>query len=113
AGITYALIEQADKASSRFVKAGDRVEDAQVVEVTPQQLVLAEAGHGTVRVPRVDAMAELLRASRPRTTAAGSPAVASPVPAAPGAAAASGAPPVLPPAAGGGSTSTLSVPAAA
>src|SRR5439155_21133155 len=58
--VTYALVEQPDKGASHFLKVGDRVDDAQVLRVSPKELVLAEAGSGEVRVTRVEARAELM-----------------------------------------------------
>ena len=40
--VTYVLIEQPDKGNSHFLKVGDRVDDAQVVRVSPKEIVLAE-----------------------------------------------------------------------
>jgi hypothetical protein len=61
---TYALMDQPNQKQSRFVKEGDRLEDATIAQVSESQVVLREAGGGVVRVPRVDAMAELLRSGR-------------------------------------------------
>ena len=117
--VTYALIEQPDKGASHFLKVGDRVDDAQVLRVSPKELVLAEAGSGEVRVPRVDAMAELMHSSRGRPAAAAAPPAASSAPTTSGAQPATGAPtastppPVLPSAGGGNDVRALSDPFAA
>jgi len=64
---TYALMDQPNQKQSRFVKEGDRLEDATIAQVSESQVVLREAGGSVVRVPRVDAMAELLRPGRTTT----------------------------------------------
>jgi hypothetical protein len=61
---TYALVEQPDNRRSYFLKEGDSLEDAKVIGVGPDELVLQEPAGGIARVRRVDAMAELLRATQ-------------------------------------------------
>src|SRR5262249_37748196 len=64
---TYALMDQPNQKRSRFVKEGDRLEDATIVRVAENEVELRQADGSVVRVPRVDAMAELLRPVRRRT----------------------------------------------
>jgi hypothetical protein len=80
AGVTYGLVEQMEKGRSHFLKAGDRLENAKVLRVQTDELVLIEETGGIARVKRFDAMAELLRSSRTRSA---SPAPVSAAPAAP------------------------------
>jgi hypothetical protein len=61
---TYALMDQANKKESRFVKVGDRLEDATVARVAENQVALRQADGNVVVVQRVDTMADLLRPSR-------------------------------------------------
>jgi hypothetical protein len=77
-GETYALIEQQEKKRSHFLKKGDRLEDARVMEIRPKELVLREETGGVARVQRVDAMAELLRSSRSRSRSSPAPAARPP-----------------------------------
>lgn len=87
---TYALMDQTGKKVSRFVKPGDKLEDATVARVVDGEVTLRESGGHIVRVQRVDAMAELLRPSRsgprsPRDPAAPSAApTQAPAPTTPG-----------------------------
>jgi hypothetical protein len=84
---TYALMDQPNQKQSRFVKEGDRLEDATIAQVSENQVVLRQADGSVVRVPRVDAMAELLRPGRTATPlpqgavpALTGPAAGSPIP---------------------------------
>jgi hypothetical protein len=92
---TYALMDQGNKKESRFVKVGEHLEDAVVEQVSENSVTLREAGGAVVHVPRVDAMAELMRSVRPAGPSAlpGAPPAAGTTPAA----AAPGSVPVLPP----------------
>jgi hypothetical protein len=82
---TYALMDQPGKKRSRFVRPGDRLEDATVARVGADEVTLREAGGGRlVRVRRFDVMAQLLRSSpgaAPRSV--GAPAGTPTVPTAP------------------------------
>jgi hypothetical protein len=61
---TYALMDQPNKKQSRFVKVGDRLEDATITQVSEKEVALREQEGSVVRVERVDAMAALLRSTR-------------------------------------------------
>jgi len=63
-GTTYALMEQPDNRRSNFLKDGDHLEDARVIVIGPDEIVLQEETGGVAHVKRVDAMAELLRATQ-------------------------------------------------
>jgi hypothetical protein len=81
---TYALMDQPNQKRSRFVREGDRLEDATIARVAENAVMLREADGTIVRVQRVDAMAELLRPARTTTPPQGSvPAPAGPTPVAP------------------------------
>jgi hypothetical protein len=104
---TYALMDQAGKKESRFVRAGDQLDDAIVERVGPNEVTIREAGGNVVRIPRVDAMAALLQSVHSTPTlprgAAPAPAAGTPAASVPGmtqtAPTSSGQilPPVLPP----------------
>lgn len=85
---TYALVEQPENRRSSFLKEGDHLEDAKVIVIGANELVLQEPAGGIAHIRRVDAMAELLRATQktsPRApTAAAAPGTGS-VPVLPGA----------------------------
>jgi hypothetical protein len=82
---TYALMDQPNKKQSRFVKVGDRLEDATITQVSENQVALREQAGSVVRVERVDAMAALLRSTHPTTPAVrGAPATPTQIPGAPG-----------------------------
>jgi hypothetical protein len=78
---TYALMDQPNRKQSRFVKPGDKLEDAIVARVADDEVTLREAGGEIVRVQRVDAMAALLRPSRSGTRSPRNPAAPSAAPA--------------------------------
>jgi hypothetical protein len=80
-------MEWRNRKQSRFVKPGDKLEDAIVARVADDEVTLREAGGEIVRVQRVDAMAALLRPSRSGTRSPRNPAApsAAPAPAIPGA----------------------------
>jgi hypothetical protein len=61
---TYALMDQPNQKQSRFVREGDRLENATIARVTEGAVILRQADGTVVRVPRVDAMADLLRPAR-------------------------------------------------
>jgi hypothetical protein len=77
---TYALMDQTGKRQSRFVKPGDKLEDATVARVEQDEVTLREAAGGIIRVQRVDAMAELLRPTRSAPRAPQQPAAPSTAP---------------------------------
>jgi hypothetical protein len=111
-GITYALVEQPDNRRSSFVKEGDHLEDARVIVVGPDEIVLPEEAGGVAHVKRVDAMAELLRATHRTTAGARGPAAGAALPGAGTVPVLPGGNPLAAPGSPGGAPAALPSPAA-